>query len=279
MRNAWGKIVGVARIGIADVLRQKSFVVLCLLCVFLVFMVRGCWGAKMMINGREVSGGDFAVPILKVVFVIVSAAVMLVAGLLSMRAFRRDREEGMQALILSKPVARPHYLIGKIGGLWFLLTAFMLVLHGAILLIHFQHSGAVGLGYLAASAMSALNVLFVVLAVSLLSLLLPEIFAFLAVFGIVAGAFVFDAIAGAARSAAMQSMLAHSSIRDEVTWWKVVYWIWPKSGALESAAASFIDPSSAVAAGDVLVPLASIIVYCLVLCALVFARFEREEIA
>lgn len=278
MNSAWDKVVGVARITIADVLRQKSFTVFFLLCIIFVFMLRGCWGAKVMVNGRDVSGGDFAIPILKVAFVSVSAVVMLVAGLLSMRAFRRDRDEGMQAFILSKPVSRLHYLIGKFMGLWLLLTAFMFIVHGAILLIHFRHSGSVGAGYLIASAISAPNVLFVILGVGLLSLILPDIFAFLAVFGVTAAAFIFDGLARAAGSAAVQSFLARSPGGDEVVWWKVVYWIWPKAGAIESVAVSFIDPSAVVRAGDVLVPLASIGVYCLVFWVLIVLRFEREEI-
>ncbi|MBI4976270.1 MAG: ABC transporter permease [Spirochaetes bacterium] len=277
MKNAWNKIIGVARITIADVVRQKSFIILFCLCLFLVFMVRGCWNTKMMINGQSVSGGNFAVQILQAVFVIVSGAVMLIAGLLSMRMFRRDRDEGMQAFILSKPVTRLHYLLGKIAGLWLLLSAFMAVLHCAILLIHLQHAGSVSPGYIAASVMSILNVLFVILSVSLLSLLVPDIFAFLCVFGVTAMAFIFDGIAQAARSAALKSMLQQAG-QDDMTWWKFVYWFWPKSGALASAASSFIDPAAVIITGNVLFPIANIGVYCIICCVLLFVRFQREEI-
>lgn len=275
-------IIAVARMTIADVLRQKSFIALFIVAVLFVLLTRGCWGMKMNVNGQVMSGGKFALQILQTVFFVISSMVMFIAGLLAMRLFRRDRDEGMQAFVLSKPVTRLSYITGKVGGLVLIMTAFMFLLHGAILIIHFLHSGEVTAGYLAASFMSILNVAFAVLAVSLLSLLIPDIFAFLAAFGVTALAFFFDVIAAAARSSAAKSILSQSGAQvpgmDSLTWWQVVYWIWPKAGALGVNAAALIDPTATIAAYDVLIPIASIAAYCIVFSVLVVLRFQREEI-
>ena len=282
MKQTIKRIAAVARMTMSDIIRQKSFIVLFIIAVLFLLLVRGCWGMKMNVNGQVMSGGKFALQILQTVFFVISSMVMFIAGLLAMRLFRRDRDEGMQAFVLSKPVTRLSYITCKVGGLVLIMTAFMFLLHGAILIIHFLHAGEVTAGYLAASSMSVLNVLFAVLAVSLLSLLIPEIFAFLAAFGVTALAFIFDGIAAATRSSAVQSILSQSGAQaaglDSLTWWKVVYWIWPKAGTLGANAASLIDPTAVIAVNDMLIPLVSMAVYCIALAVLVVIKFDREEI-
>jgi len=278
MRGAWANAVLVARVTIADVARQKSFIAIVIAGVVILLMMRGCWDMNMVVNGQRVGGSALSTPLLKAVFTAIGAGAMFIAGLLSMRAFRRDREEGTLAFILSKPVARSHYLVGKMGGLWLLMTALMSLLHGVVFLIHYHHTGSLGAGCIAAMALTSLNVLFMVLAVALLGLWLPEIFAFLVACGVVGGAFIFDALARAARSEVVQSMWAQTSIQDETAWWKIVYVVWPKSGALQYGAASLLDGLALPPSGDLILPLVSIAGYCLALWLLILLRFGREEI-
>lgn len=278
MRGAWANAVLVARVTIVDVMRQKSFIASAFAGVAILLMMRGCWDANIVVNGQRVGGSALSTPLLKTVFTAVGAGAIFISGLLSMRALRRDREEGTLAFILSKPVARSHYLAGKMGGLWLLMTSFMSLLHGVVFLIHYQHTGSLGAGCIGAMAMTSLNVLFMMLAVALLGLWLPEIFAFLAAFGVVGGAFIFDALARAARSDVVQSIWAQPSMQDGTAWWKIVYVVWPKSGALQYGAASLLDGPALPPSGDLISPLVSIMSYCLVLWVLILLRFGREEI-
>lgn len=275
MRSAGHNIVAVARITVVDLIRQRSFVGVILCAIVFLLATRGCWNANIVVNGQRMAGEGLSLSMLRAAFIVVHGLAMLLAGLLSMRVFRRDREEGMMAFVLSKPVGRWQYLIGKIAGLWVVATTFMCVLQVAVFCIYLSRSGMPQAGYPAALAMSALNLFFMVLAVCLVTLLMPEIFAFLVVFGVAACAFVFDALARAANSEMVQSMLAQAPPRQDLQWWEVVYWLWPKAGALEFAAASSIGGGANIAWD---LPLASIAVYCLLLGVLILVRFDREEV-
>ena len=92
------------------------------MCVIFVFLTRGCYQGNYMVNGRALDAGAIVGAVSKVTFHLIAVAVMLIAALLSMRVFRRDRDEGMQSSILSKPITRRQYVMGKILGLWALST-------------------------------------------------------------------------------------------------------------------------------------------------------------
>jgi hypothetical protein len=132
--------------------------------------------------------------------------------------------------------------------------------------------------YLVASLLCSINLLFVVIAVLLLSLLMPDIVAFLSVLGVGVVGFVADGIATASQSQIGQSILQSGGHpQSDLTWWKIVYFFWPKLLGVQQLAASLIESESSH--GFVAIyPLINVLVYSFILGALLFKRFRNEDI-
>lgn len=269
-------IINIANYTFTDEVRQRSFVVMFLICVIFVFLMRGCYQGNYMVNGQALDAATVVGAVSKVTFHVIAVGVMLLAALLSMRAFRRDRNEGMQSSILSKPITRRQYVTGKILGLWALSTFFMFILHGIVFLITSVTLKVVMPGYLAASLLCSFNLLLVVVAVLLLSLLMPDIVAFLCVIGIGVIDLVTDGIYALSHSQMAQAMIPQSGAHPQsnLSWWKVAYYVWPKLSGAQHFASSFIGSEGFHG----IYPLINVLLYCLILGALLFRRFRNEEI-
>jgi len=169
--------------------------------------------------------------------------------------------------------------MGKITGLWILTVLFMFILHGIVFVIMSINLKIFMPEYLMASLLCSFNLLFVIVAVLLLSLLMPDFVAFLCVMGIGVVGLVADGIAAISHSqmaqAIMQQTVAHPP--SGLTWWKVVYYLWPKLSGTQQMASSSMS-------GDVfngfwsIYPLVNLLVYCLIFGALLFRRFGNEDI-
>ena len=262
-----------------DEVQQRSFVVMFVICALCVFLLRGCFQGNFMVNGQALDAETIVRALSKATFHVIGAGVMVIAALLSMRIFRRDRNEGMQSCILSKPIARWQYVTGKILGLWAVSTLFMFILHSIVFLITFINLKVVMPGYLVASMLCSINLLFVIIAVLLLSLLMSDIIAFLSVLGVGVVGFVADGIAAASHSQMAQVMMQQPGTgpQSDITWWKVVYILWPKLFGVQQLASSLIESESNHGIGS-LYPLINVLVYCLILGALLFKRFKNEDI-
>jgi ABC-type transport system involved in multi-copper enzyme maturation permease subunit len=269
-------IIRVARVTLSDEVRQKSFIVICAICAVFVFMSRGCYQGNYMVNGQLLNAGTLAGTVSKVTFHIIAAGVMLMAALLAMRAFRRDRDQGMQACILSKPITRWQYVLGKVLGLWVLAALLMFILHGIVLFITFIHVKVLIAGYFAASLLCALNLLFVVVAVLLLSLLMPDIIAFMGVLSIGIISLAADAIYAIHKSQIVQTLIQNQSHTD-LTFSKVVYFVWPKLSGTQQAAAALINHTGFYGFESVY-PVMNVLSYCLILVALLLWRFRNTEV-
>ena len=272
-------IIRIAKYTLIDEVRQRSFIIMFVICAIFVFLIRGCYQGNYMVNGQLLDAGTVVITLSKVTFHIIGAGVMIIAALLSMRIFRRDRNEGMQSCILSKPITRWHYVIGKIIGLWFLSVLFMFILHSIVFLITSINLKVFMPEYLIASLLCSLNLLFVVIAVLLLSLLMPDIVAFLCVLSIGVIGFVADGIAAISQSQMAQAMMQQSTahLLSDLTWWKVVYYLWPKVSDMQLLASSLIGSESFHGLWSIY-PLINVLVYCLILGALLFRRFRNEDI-
>jgi ABC-type transport system involved in multi-copper enzyme maturation permease subunit len=272
-------IVRIAKYTLVDELRHKSFVIMFVICAICVFLIRGCYQGNYMVNGHYLDAGTVVRALSKVTFHIIGAGVMVIAALFSMRIFRRDRNEGMQSCVLSKSIDRWQYVTGKIIGLWVLSSLFMFILHGIVFLVTSISLQVFMPEYLVASLLCSINLLFVVLAVLLLSLLMPDIVAFLCVLGIGIVGFVADGIAAASQSQMAQAMMGQSGAhpQSDLTWWKVVYYIWPKLLGVQQSASSLIGNETFHGFGPIY-PLINILLYCLILGALLFRRFGNEDI-
>ncbi|MDD2272493.1 MAG: ABC-2 transporter permease [Desulfuromonadaceae bacterium] len=264
---------------LVDEMRHKSFVIMFAICAICVFLIRGCYQGNYMVNGQSLDAGTIVMTVSKVTFHIIGAGVMVITALLSMRIFRRDRTEGMQSCVLSKPIARWQYVTGKIIGIWVLSVLFMFILHSIVFLITSINLKVFMPEYLVASLLCSINLLFVVIAVLLLSLLMPDIIAFLCVLGIGIVGFVGDGIAAASHSQIAQALVQQSTNhpQSDLTWWKVVYLLWPKLLGVQQLASSLIGRESFHGFGPPY-PLVNVLLYCLILGALLFKRFRNEDI-
>lgn len=272
-------IVRIAQYTFMDEVRQKSFVIMFVICAVFVFLIRGCYHGNYMVNGQLLDDGTVVRAVSKVTFHIIAAGAMLIAALLAMRIFRRDRDHGMQSCILSKPLARWQYVLGKISGLWVLSVLFMFILHSVVFLITSINLQVVMPEYLMASLLCSFNLLFVVLAVLLFSLLMPDMIAFLCVMGIGVLGFVADGIFAISHSQMGQSIMQHpgAQTQPDLTWWQVTYYLWPKLSGVQQLASASIGSEAFHGFGS-LYPIVNVLLYCLLLGVLLFWRFGKEDI-
>lgn len=280
MSKSFASIARIAKYTLTDEMRQKSFVIMFVVCALCVFLVRGCYHGDYMVNGQYLDAATVVRSLSKVAFHVIGAGVMVIAALLAMRVFRNDRNEGMQSCILSKPIARWQYITGKIIGLWALSALFMFLLHGIVFLITSINLGVFMPDYLIASLFCSINLLFVVIAVLLLSLLMPDILAFLCVLGIGILSFVADGIAAASHSQMAQAVMRQSGagLQADLTWWKAVYYAWPKLLGVQQSASSLFGSEPVHGFGQ-FYPLFNVLLYCFVLAALLYRRFRKEVIS
>ena len=281
MTKQFHPILIIAKYALTDEVRQKSFIIIFALCALFVFLVRGCYHGNYEVNGQLLDERNIIEIISKITFNVIAAGAMFIAALLSMGVLRRDRDTGLQAAILSKPVTRPQYISGKILGLWTLSCLFMFILHAVLFIITSVsvNMWAIMPQYLAASLLCSFNLLFVILAVCLLSLLMPDIAAFISVMGIGFLGLAADGIHTVSRSP-MGQMMMQRGVRPnaDMSLWDVVYYGWPKLSGLQKSATSMIGWEGFSGLGS-LYPLINIFLYCLVLGLLLYWRFDREDIS
>ena len=273
-------ITRITKYTLIDEVQQRSFVVMFVFCALCVFLIRGCYQGNYVVNGQALDAATIVRTLSKATFHVIGGVVMVIAALLSMRIFRRDRNEGMQSCILSKPIARWQYVTGKIIGLWFVSTLFMFILHSIVFLVTSINLRVFMPGYLFGSLLCSINLLFVVIAVLLLSLLMPDIVAFLSVLGVGVVGFVADGIAAASHSQIVQAILQQSGShpQTDLTWWKVVYFLWPKLLDVQQLASSLIESESLFQGFGHIYPLINVLLYCLILGALLFKRFRNDDV-
>lgn len=277
MPKTYFPIIRIAKYTLTDEIRQKSFIVMGVICVLAILLVRGCYSGNVMLNGQALDADTVIRVVSKVIFHMIAAGAMLLSALLSMRVFKRDRDEGMQSCILSKPVTRMQYVAGKILGLWALSLSFMFILHSIVFIIASITLKVVMPEYLLASLSCSFNLLFVVVAVLLFSLLMPDIIAFLCVMGVGMASFVADGIFALSRSSMGQAMMQQSVAQSDWTGGKVVYYLWPKLSGIQQFASSLIGGEGFHGFLSIY-PLVNVLIYVFILGALLFRRFRNEDI-
>jgi ABC-type transport system involved in multi-copper enzyme maturation permease subunit len=266
----------IAKYAFADEVRQKSMIVMFMISALFVLLLRECYKGDYMVNGQALSADAISWTLSKVIFHVIAAGAMFIAALLTMRIFKRDREEGMLSCIMAKPIDRWQYVMGKILGLWALSALFMFILHSIVFFIASLSMKTLLPAYLVASLICSINLLFVVLTVFLLSLMLPDIAAFLCAVGIGLASLAANSIYTLSQSPMGQAMMQQSADRapSDVTWWKAVYYLWPNLFGTQHSASSLIGNDGGVP----VYPLMNVLFYCLILGILLFLRFRNEEI-
>ena len=79
--KALSPIIRIAKYTFTDEVRQRSFVVMFVICAIFVFLVRGCYQGNYMVNGQLLDAGTVVGAVSKVTFHVIAAGVMLLAAL------------------------------------------------------------------------------------------------------------------------------------------------------------------------------------------------------
>ncbi len=260
--------VKIAQYTIADQLRAKSFYLLIAMSVVLLFLMRGCYSSEYIINGQPVVGVWY---VSRLIFQVIVMGVLLLVSLILMRIFSRDRNDGSLHMFLSRPVKRWEYVLGRIIGTWLLTSCVMLVLHLTLVLIVRSHTGYFNLGFLGASIVCSINLLFITAAVCLFSLALPDFISALFSIGLICTGFVSD---GGYRllNSEILTTLAPSAVESSPALWRIFY---PKLFMVQAYADSLIIGSEFINFGPVH-PLINVPVFVILFILLTIFIFNKK---
>jgi ABC-type transport system involved in multi-copper enzyme maturation permease subunit len=264
MRN----FIKLTKMAVSDLVHHKSFYAMLFIGVLFVLLLRGCYKQSYMVNGQQVAATTVAWNASLIAFHVIAAIAMFIAIMLSLGGLKRDRDDGSMAYVLSGPITREQYLFAKIAGQWLVSFVFMFILHATIVAITYFNTGGVIPGYLTASLICSLNVLFMVVVVNLLSLYLPVFASALLSLGIAAISFASDSFFQIVQKTSLSQTFSDPSI------WRV---IWPKSASLQYFAATLIDHADFKVLGP-LHPLVNISLWTVVLGIVLVWGFCREDL-
>ena len=258
---------------VQDQLKRRSFHVLLAVGVFFVLILRGCYDANYTVNGQPLSGIEIAWHASLFAFQLIAGGMLLLSVLITTQVFPADHADGSMVFYLTRPVSRNQYVMGRLLGLWLLVVAFMFVLHATVFLIAWQKTGAVIPGFLWASLLCCLNLLFVVILTSLLSFLMPGFPGAAVTMLIIVVGFISD---GGQRllDSGMGRNVLHDVALRHVAWWRLLY---PKPYMVQHYAVTVISGDEFYRFGPVH-PLVNVLLYCAVLTAMLLLVFQRKEI-
>jgi ABC-type transport system involved in multi-copper enzyme maturation permease subunit len=259
---------------IRDQMRFRSFYILLALCIVFLFIIRGCYNSNYEVNGKQVDTVTLAWQASMITFHVIAAGALLIALMLGMRMFGRDREDGSLVLFMSRPVNRTVYLLGRVGGVWLLSFAFMFILHLTVFAIAYMNTKAIIPGYLTASLVCGLNILFCLGLVCLLSFHVPEFMAAIISLAVIGIGFASDTFTAIMQSTTLQNMGALPTVQSAPALWRV---LWPKTMALQYWATSLISHDAYRGIGP-LHPSVNILCYTAICLTLLVLTFRRKEL-
>lgn len=267
------KVLRIAWYTVQDQLQRKSFYLLLAVSLLFVLSLRGCYDASYTINHQTVNSIAVARHASLFVFHLVAGGMLLMAVLISMSILPVDQSDGTMVLYLCRPISRPQYVLGRLAGLWLLVSLFMFVLHATIMLIAWQKTDAILIGYLAASLICSLNLIFAIGLTLLCSLIMPSFVAALTTLAIIGFGFVSD---GAIRlmNTPMAQGVFQNSAAQEPAWWRLIY---PKLSMVQHYGATIITGDEFQTIGPVH-PLVNVAVCCAIVVAILLFVFARKEI-
>lgn len=257
---------------VQDQLKRRSFYVLLALALFFVLTLRGCYDANYTVNGQPVSGVSVAWHASLIAFQLIASGMLMLAVLLATPLFTTDAQDGSMVLYLSRPVSRAQYLLGRLLGVWLLLSLFMLTLHGTVFLIAWQRTGDMIPGYLTASLLCAANLLFAITLSSLFSLFMPGFPAATLSLAIIVVGFISDGGQQLLNSQLVKTLLAGTG--TDAAWWRLLY---PKLYMLQNYAVTVINGDEFHGFGPVH-PMVNVLLYCVALLALMHCIFSRRDV-
>jgi ABC-type transport system involved in multi-copper enzyme maturation permease subunit len=197
---------------------------------------------------------------------------ILFAVLFSMRIFSGDKDDGSLVMFLTRPVARWEYAVGRVAGIWALASLFMATLHAAIFFIAWYKTGGIIPGYLTASMICTVNLLFAVTGVCLLTLFVPDVFAAVAIVAIAVTGYVSDGLYLAMQSEMVRSALSNAV--DSPAMWRVVF---PKLGMVQHGAVALIGANGPAVWFGPVHPVVNVLGYAAVMGIVLVLYINRKE--
>jgi len=268
--NRFLKITGYT---IRDQMRHKSFYVLLGFSILFVLMIRGCYSGQYVVNGEPLDSITIAWHVSKIVFQVIASGMFLMVILLSMKIFSRDHEDGSLVLFLSRPVFRQQYILGRIAGTWFLCLVFMFILHTTIFLTVWVKTGVAIPGYITASLVCSINLLFIAVSVCFLSLYLPDFIGAVFTVGILFVGYISDGGYQILSSQILKTAIP-SAAASPPALWRILY---PKVYMVQAYADSIIGQSSFNNMGP-LNPILNVLFYIILITTLMLIVFNNKEI-
>ena len=256
-----------------DQMRHKSFYVLLGLSILFILTIRGCYDGGYTVNGKMVEPATVAWHVSKIVFHLIAAGMFLMVSMLSMKIFSRDHQDGSTVLFLSRSVFRWQYVLGRVTGTWALCLVFMFILHLTVFLTVWVKTGTIISGYLTASLICSINLLFVIACVCFLSLFMPDFISAFFTMGILFVGFISDGGYQIINSDIVRSAVP-SSADGGPAMWRVVY---PKVFMLQAYADAIISKSEFHNMGP-FHPLLNLSLFILLIMMLMLGCFNRKEI-
>ena len=256
-----------------DQMRHKSFYVLLGLSILFILTIRGCYDSGFTVNGKMVDTAAVAWHVSKIVFHLIGAGMYLMVAMLSMKIFSRDHEDGSTVLFLARSVFRWQYVLGRVTGTWALCLVFMFILHSTIFLTVWAKTGTIISGYLTASLVCSINLLFVIACVCFLSLFMPDFISAFFTMGILFVGFISDGGYQFINSDIVRFAVP-SSTNGGPALWRVLY---PKVFMLQAYADAIISKSEFHNMGP-FHPLLNLSFFILLIMMLMLGCFNRKEI-
>lgn len=263
----------IAAFTVVDHMKHKSFYVLLVISILFVLMIRGCYQGEYIVNGKQINNIMLAWQVSKIVFQIIAAAMFFMVSMLAMKIFSRDQADGSLILFLSRPVFRWQYVLGRITGTWALCLVFMFLLHLTIFLTVWAKTGAPIPGYLTASLVSSINLLFVIVCVCFLSLFMPDFISAVFTMGILLVGFISDGGQQILNNEIVKSAITPTANTDPALW-RILY---PKVFMVQAYADSIISQSQLSPMGP-FHPLLNLSVFILLIMTLLLISFNKKEI-
>jgi len=256
-----------------DQMRHKSFYLLLGLSILILLTIRGCYDSSYTVNGKIVDTATLAWHVSKIAFHLITVGMFLMVSMLSMKIFSRDQGDGSTVLFLSRSVLRWQYVLGRVIGTWVLCLVFMFILHSTIFLTVWVKAGTIISGYLTASLVCSINLLFVITCVCFLSLFMPDFISVLFTMGILFVGFISDGGYQIINSDIVRSAVPSSTNWDPALW-RILY---PKVFMLQAYADAIISKSDFHNMGP-FHPLINLFFFILLLMTLMLVIFNRKEI-
>jgi hypothetical protein len=170
-------------------------------------------------------------------------------------------------------VVRWQYVCGRVAGTWILSLVFMFILHLTIFLTAWAKTGGIIPGFLTASLISSVNLLFIIVCVSLFSLFMPDFISALFTWGIIFIGFISDGGYQLMNNPMVKSAIP-SAIHTDPSLWRIIY---PKIFMVQSYAGSLIGKTEFNTMGP-LHPVLNVLLYILLILAVLLISFNKKEI-